>query len=298
MIYYNTIKTLIWKFVRTNHYYRHFTKNVLIILTSPRSGSTWFSDAIRCHPMIQYCPYGIIYAYLGLSGRRYPEDLSNGPDAIQKIEVLPFKWEKIPNFDPLGGYSPLTAESFLMEKCHPEFFHFDTKKIINKIKRLKSKNVRIKFIYQIRDPVASFASFMNYQERNPKWYPSIKGHNLVAYMHKTFAAINELALQEPGVIIDFSSIMIDLESVLRKAYSYIWPLHKQECFNTIINHAVTTTARHKRPQSKFLGKNTGSIRGVGNKYKYKYFFEQYKNSIQKCYDSYNSLLNITQQPGP
>jgi hypothetical protein len=244
--------------------------------------------------MIQYFPYGIIYANLGLSGRRYPEDLSNGPDAIQNIEVLPFKWEKIPNFNLLGSYNPLAPESFLIEKCHPEFFHFDTKRFINNIKRLKNDNVRIKFIYQIRDPEASFVSFMNYQERNPKWYPSIKGYDLVMYMQKTFAAINDLARQEPGLIIDFSSIMIDLESVLHEVYSYIWPLNKQECFNNIINHAVTTTARHKRPQSKFLGKNIGNIRGGGNKYQY--FFDKHKHNIQKCYDSYKLLLSITQQP--
>jgi len=295
MTYLNKIKTLAWRTIRIHYNFRSFPKNFFIVLTSPRSGSTWFSDAIRCHPMIQYSAYGVVYALLGLSGRRYPRDLTDGVDAMQTIEVLPFQWGKIPSFNSLEGYKLPADESFLIEKCHPEFFGFDTVKFINKIEQLKTGNVKIKFIYQVRDPEATIVSFMNYQERNPKWYPSLNGGDLAAYMHKTFASIHELALQEPGLIVDFADIMGDLESVLKRVYSHVWPALRpaeDTYIHNILHNAKESTARHRRPQSTFLGEKTGSIKGGGNKYED--FFDQYRDDIKKCYDSYEALLNLRQ----
>ncbi len=294
-MYLNKLKYLIWQIVRKNCQLLSFPKNILIVLTSPRSGSTWFSDAIRCHPMIQYFSYGTVYAYLGLSGRRYPRDLSNEPDAIQDIEVLPFKWEKIPDYSVLQNPVLSTIDHFIIEKCHPECFCFDTIKFVEKVEKLETKNVKINFIFQVRDPKATFSSFMSYQERNPGWYPSIKGAKLLTYMNKTFTSIYELVMRKPGLVVDFSDIMIDLGSVLNKVYIYLWPnLNSEEkvLVQKVVHDAVEATARDKRAKSSFLGKEVGPIRGSSNKYEH--FFKQYENDVAKCYDSYELLLSVRQ----
>ncbi|MCF8069381.1 MAG: sulfotransferase [Desulfobacterales bacterium] len=290
----NKLKYLIWQITRKNFHINSFPKNILIVLTSPRSGSTWFSDAIRCHPMIQYWPYGTTYAHLGLSGRRYPRDLSNGPDSTKKIEVLPFKWEKIPDYQILQNPKhSIINNTFLIEKCHPEFFCFDTIEFIERVKQLEAKNVKINFIYQVREPKATFSSFMDYQERNSSWYPSTKGIKLLSYMDKTFTSIYELSLKNPGIVVDFSDIMLDLGAALNKVYNFLWPdLNSiNETFNQkIINFAVEATARDKRTKSSFLDKEVGQIKGGRDKYKF--FFELYENDITNCCDQYESLLNL------
>ena len=119
---------------KLNH--RQLPEKTLILLTSHRSGSTWLSDALRCHPAIEYYPTPIIYKELGLRGRRYPGDLSNQADCTYEIEVQPGKLDKIPQFDISQDLKPaqkkLKFEPYAIEKCHPSFFEFDPQLFIQK----------------------------------------------------------------------------------------------------------------------------------------------------------------------
>ena len=113
-------------------------RRAVILIANPRAGSTWFANAIRCHPGVEYLSSAVLYRHLGLSGRRYPRDLTNGPDAVQEIEIRPGKWEKIPLFDVSGDAHPsfrnISPEAYAIEKCHPEFFGFKPSSFLEKTK--------------------------------------------------------------------------------------------------------------------------------------------------------------------
>jgi len=71
--------------------------SIAILLTSPRSGSIWLFDVLRCHPAVSMHPRFLIHRRLQLQGRRYPRDLSNKFDNGKLVEALPTQWNLNPN---------------------------------------------------------------------------------------------------------------------------------------------------------------------------------------------------------
>jgi hypothetical protein len=194
-------------------------ENCLVLLTVPRSGSTWLLDSIRCHPKISFEPSSIIYDYLGLPGGRYPRGLSNGPDAAKEIEVFPNRGAQIPDFcvESLSAedYQLLTGPVYAIEKIHPEFFDYNVKSFLNKSNELMEKsNFSIKFIYQVRDPEAVLTSFLNYKARDPKWYPDIAEKDAIPYLEKTYQGVLKMAQRKPGLIVDYRDLIAGYENVL------------------------------------------------------------------------------------
>jgi hypothetical protein len=273
----------------------------VILLSSPRSGSTWLFDAIRCHPAIYVHPSAVIYERLGMKGRRYPRDLSNGPHSVQEIEVKRQHWERIPMFD-VSDMMEKTPERFLcetyaIEKCHPEFFNYDASVFLDNVRRLEEKSVQLKFVYQVREPRASIASFMSYQKRNLTWYPKTKDARLATYMCQTYETILEVARQRRGHIIDYADLATTLESVLKDIYSYLWPNPNTSEANFMLQvspASVKATSRDRRVStgSPFLGEAAGPISGASPEHSH--FFDRYDKEIAKCYSSYEFLLNSVQ----
>jgi|GEM_PF-1645349 len=278
-------------------------ERLLLMLTTPRSGSTWFADALRCHPSIQYWHTAAVYRQLGLSGRRYPRDLAGGTDGARDIEVTPGKWEKIPDFfiqEDQAGVVPagILDNQFAIEKFHPEFYVFKTAKFLQRLAKLESRGKTIRMVYLVRDPEAGFNSFMRYQERNPHWYPSVRSKDLAVYMEKSFASVRYVAEQHQGLVIDYSDIVSDLAGTLAGIYSHIWPEQgpHDKAFNRKISQsAVTATERRKRSASgtAFLGATAGAIRGGLEKMDP--FLVENRDIVASCYDSYKHLLGMHQQ---
>ena len=285
--------------------HRALPQRIAIMLTTPRSGSTWFVDAIRCHPGIQFWPNAAIYTHLSLIGRRYPRDLSGGTDATYDIEVTRGKWEKIPDFyvpETLTGTGLETEpdKNYAIEKCHPEFFGFKTHKFLRKIEKLENQGIEIKMIYLVRDPEASFNSFMNYQHRNPTWYPSVRGRKLATYMDRSFASILEAAGRFPGLVTDYSDIKTDFTGTLEKIYTHIWPRQDPAAttFNAVISkQAEQATVREKRSDSgtSFLGKTAGSVKGGLEDSDP--FLAHNRDAVTRCYNSYEQLLKLHRENG-
>ncbi|HEX2623358.1 MAG TPA: hypothetical protein VHL11_24525, partial [Phototrophicaceae bacterium] len=99
-----------------------FPERLAVLLTNPRSGSTWLFDAIRCHPAVYVQPSADVFTWLGMTGRRYPRDLSGNSAKAPKTEVRPGDWETLPIFtlpDEIQNAHPLPP--YALEKCHPHF---------------------------------------------------------------------------------------------------------------------------------------------------------------------------------
>lgn len=296
------LKRQLYQFARKLRYPSTLPSRALILLTNPRSGSTWLTDAIRCHPAVEFWPYATLYKHLGFSRseRRYPRDLSNGPDAVKEIEMSWERWERIPLFDISEDIVGKISERFLrekyaIEKFHPESFNFDVHTFLNNVRKVESKGVRLSFIFSVRDPKSSFTSFMNYQDRNPTWYPTTKDEELAIYMKKTYEDILEIAKCYPGIVVDYTDIATNLELMLQEIYCYIWPnLFPAEinCIQQVSRAAVKATSRDKRSAvgSSFLGKTVGPIEG--GLAKYRDFFERYDSEVTHCYSSYRHLLDL------
>jgi len=274
----------------------------IILLTIPRSGSTWLTDALRCHPAIEFLPSGSILKALDFNKKiwgRYPRDLSNTPNATQSIEITDGKWGHIPQFDVTNQLcecpEKFFREAFSIEKIHPEFFDFNTTAFLENLKKIEARGIKIRLVYLVRDPEASFTSFMNYQERNSSWNPKTRNDSLATYMLKTYDVILKTANSKEGLIIDYRDVKTNFPYILQKIYHYLWPdvNEKEMDFIIQVSHAANlATARDKRlaiSNSSFLGSTIGSIQGGADKHRD--FFNLYKNKVEICYNSYHSLLN-------
>jgi len=278
---------------------------VLILLTIERTGSTWLSDAIRCHPAVQYWPAGIICKDLKLSKfRRYPMDLSNREDATETIEVSPGKWEKIPNFSAslTGELDQKIGETeiYAIEKFHPHFFQFKPFKFAKGLTRLENLGVEVKLIYVVRDPEAAITSFMNYQKRNQNWHKETTGKEVISYMQKKYKSILQVSRYYPGLTIDYADIKTNLEKTLQRVYNHLWPhanLEQKNLIVTVSKNAEELTSRLKRFQvtkSSFLGEKEGKIKGTTDEYKE--FFKVNREKLDECYQTYNKIIASGQFP--
>lgn len=273
-------------------------EKALILLTAHRTGSTWLSDALRCHPAIEYYPTPILYEELGLFGRRYPGDLSNQADCTYEIEVQPGKLDKIPQFDVVKDLKPklrkLKFEPYAVEKCHPSFFNFSSELFLQKIEHLESLGVEVKLVYLVRDPKSLMTSFMNYQQRKPSWYREVVGEKLIKFLSQTYQCIEEVFKKRSGLILDYSETRTNMPQALLKIYEMLWASWsklQKECLLNISQLSLLYTNREQRIakiNSPFLGKEEGRIEG-GNE-EHQDFFIAYKELIKQCYSYYKAIM--------
>ena len=273
-------------------------QKAVILLTSHRSGSTWLSDAIRCHPAIDYCPEAVLYEKLGIAGRRYPGDLLNQADSQYEIEVQPGKWSKIPKFDLSKDLSPLSRSlhfaPYAIEKCHPSFFDFDVDIFLARIEQLEQLGIQVQLVYLVRDPKSLMSSFMNYQKRNPAWYSTIIEAELPRLIQKTYAAISQANIRKPGVGLDYAELKADLAYALIGIYLALWSelsRNHEEAILQVSQLAEQHTNRQNRVKatgSPFLGKTEGAIQG--GDVEHENFFNKYQDLVKECYEIYHKTI--------
>ena len=278
---------------------------LLMIICNPRSGSTWFADALRCHPCVRYWPRASVYVALDLCGRRYPRDLSAGRDGIVQIEVCPDEWEWIPRFTTpeLADQAPdrFGSELFAIEKVHPEFYGFAGDTFLAHMDRLDRAGVNVICVYQVRDPRASLVSFLKYQARNPDWYPYVPRDAAGAHMRRTFESMAEVARRRPGLVVDYGDIVADLPGAMLRVYRALWPEPEDTelvFLRRVAQAAVDATARDNRDQQgrSFLGQEAGPVREDADG-EYAGYFTEHENDVSRCYDCYYALkAPVTQEP--
>jgi len=201
---------------------RNLPERTAILLTNPRSGSTWLLDVLRAHPRIGMMPRATVFRALRMDGRRYPLDLSAGPDADRRIEVRPGQWEAIPSFDADIAVPGLEALPLCgVEKCHPHFFDHRVERFAGDLELL-GRATRVRMVYQVRDPRSSIVSFLRYQQRNPSWNAERAPVEVVAHMHRIFQSMLEVARKVPGVSVDYADLKRDFQGVVAQLLEFLW----------------------------------------------------------------------------
>ena len=247
------VKNKIWAL----RYPEKLPARALLLVTNPRSGSTLLTDALRCHPAVDLIPRATLLRNLDIVERRYPRDLTGGADASRTVETYNTLWEKIPVFESpsLGGSCPveLKKNRYALEKLHPESYLFDSHKFLAKLSELEDRGVKIQVVYCIREPISSIESFLNYQERNPTWYPDKSGKQVIDYTVDTFSSLCEVAQRRKGLIVDYSQITGDLVGVLVKIYESLWAdinFEATDYQRRVAEFALSATARDSRKNSQ------------------------------------------------
>lgn len=269
-------------------------KRVLILLTNPRSGSTWLFDALRCHPAIEMHPTAAIFERLHLSGRRYPRDLCDGPNANLRVEVAPEQWARVPCFSIAGAEQYISPEvlhqPYAIEKAHPHFFDHYVRGFMHDLRQL-GRRATVKVIYQVRDPASSIISFLRYKERNPQWNAHIGPHEAFEHMAHIFESITDAAAAYRSLVIDYGDLVAHFHETIAATFDFLWPDAERNgrdpAFVDLIA-AETAREKHKASGTPFLGEETGPVAGRSGEYEQ--LFAAHERELERCYAAYRALL--------
>jgi hypothetical protein len=265
-----------------------FPDHVAILLTNPRSGSTWLFDAIRCHPAVAMRPTADMFTWLGMNGRRYPRDLSGDSNQTTQVEVRPGEWEGLPTFLLPPVLQANTLPKYALEKCHPHFFKHDVPGFVGKLRELERRST-VRMLYQVRDPQASLISFLRYRERNATWNPHIGEAELPAHMRRIYESLLKSAQAYPGLIINYDDLEADFAGTMTRIFGYLWT--DDNSANPALIAAIDqATGREQRSATTFLGQRV--TRPDSDKVPYAAMFERHAADIEACHRAYQALLKL------
>lgn len=277
-------------------------ERIAILMTNPRSGSTWLFDALRCHPAIVMHPKAVIYRQLGLGGRRYPVDLSNQTAGLN-VEVRAGEWATIPEFR-LAAEQPLSEavlqHPYSLEKCHPHFFKHDVATFCRRLEALPSR-CTVKLVYQVRSPHATALSFLNYQARNPAWNAHRPASILAKHLQAVYRSIYELAVRKPGLIVNYDELTHDFEGTIARVLNYLWPPEQHgangsdvDCLRAIA--ALTAREQRQKTGTPFLSKSLAHSSDRASEHQnspeFADFFATDVDAIAACNQLYQAILDL------
>jgi len=253
------LKELAYSFVSS----KRVPKHNLVILCNPRSGSTWLFDALRSHPGVYLAEKAGFHNALQLLGARYPFDLARTAETSTIIEIRPGRSHRIPKLAIPKWTVHETLTTYALEKLHPEFYRFQTKDFLQKIKTLQAKGHIFKFIILLRHPISALKSFRSYQQRNPGWYAHLSPELLVDYTLETFRSLLLFFQNAGGLVLDYRENISQPEAVLTRTLQFLWP-DTTYASGTVLQEdvqaALALTERKKRQgNTPFLGKKLGPI---------------------------------------
>jgi hypothetical protein len=268
---------------------------LLILLTNPRSGSTWLLDALRSHPGIYLEQGAVVFEVLGLKGRRYPADLSVSGGERHKIEVRPGRWESIAalevSISGALGSAGSKRESYAIEKIHPHFYGFNVDRFVRRLRELE-KDVVVKMCYLVRDPRESVISFLEYKKRNPLWNRNRAVKSVPEHMQRIYESILRTALAWPGAVIEYGELKKSFRPTLGKVFEFLWPGEKAD--GKLIERIYELTAREIRLGSgtRFIARRESSDRDMIKEYNH--FLRVHSAEISSCYRAYEAVLQLEQ----
>lgn len=265
-------------------------QRLVMLLTNPRSGSTWLFDALRAHPAVYMLPEAAVFTYFGMTGRRYPRDLAGGdPAHAVQIEVQPGIWEALPGFVLPKSIAVAPLPTYALEKCHPHFFKHDVDGFVHKLNAL-SPRTQVRMIYQVRDPDESLLSFLRYKARNPDWNPHIGQEQLPAHMRRIYESLLRCAQAYPGVIVDYASLETNFQATLGTIFADLW---QQGATTELIAAIASITQRENRAATSFLGQRTTDV--SEDKAHYAAMFQQHAADIDACHTAYHGLMRLRRE---
>ncbi len=175
---------------------------LILLVTTHRSGSTHLFDLLRSLPGVYVEPSADIWAHLGLDGRRYPADLSDGSDATLEIEVSRHHGAMIPKFT--DRHRPWRGHT-AVEKLHPEFFGHDPEAFAVRLAAV-GEGTRVEPVYLSRRPIDAMWSMAEYQRRSGTWYAHLAVEDIPAHLARSMRAVVALARTVPGTILDYGDL--------------------------------------------------------------------------------------------
>lgn len=267
-----------------------------ILLTNPRSGSTWLLDLLRAHPRIDMEERATIFRALRMEGRRYPLDLS-GAEEGQRIEVRPGRWDRIPLFETReiapGVEGRLRAA---VEKCHPHFFDHRIDRFLQDVDLL-GRATQVRMVYQVRDPRISIVSFLRYQERNPSWNAERGPSEVVAHMRRIFETILAIAERLPGAVVDYGDLKRVTVPVIRDLLGAIWERDPDDLLEgyDLLEAMTAATRREERKAGKgtFLGARESRVGEEAEA-----LFQRHASDLAAADEAFRRLLELPGRIAP
>ncbi len=228
------------------------TRRLLLLMTLHRSASTTLFDILRGHPEVHFEPTATFWRDVGLRGRRYPLDLSNGPTADLAVEVESGVGALIPSAHTLDGNS-----SIAIEKAHPQFFDFDADSFADHLERVRRDvSYEIDVIYGVRKPLDAMWSMIEYQQRNPRWYQFLKPEDVPQFIERSIVQIENLHKRVPGQILDYNDVT-GSSAALRRAFRGLGDSPVTDDLFEDALDAFTASNRSKLQSGRFVGEGKG-----------------------------------------
>ncbi|MGB1883079.1 MAG: hypothetical protein ACPHUF_04180 [Gammaproteobacteria bacterium] len=268
---------------------------LLLVIATPRSGSTWLFDALRTYPGFYVHEHPTVLALLGTPiGRRYPLDLSGAADGENDIFASVTDKATLPVLvDGAARQSDISdsGATVALEKIHPEYFGFEFARLRKAVDRIGSDSIQ--FVYIVREPLAATRSFWKYKRRKPLWSGHIPIADVAEHMSKTYRAMAACADIYPGYVIDYDRMLGATKDTLKSLFeetsrSLGLPGPGEMPREALIERAIEATARERRiagGASQFL-ETSGRAEAASD-------FDQYlvenENFISQCQAHYDRI---------
>lgn len=220
---------------------------LLVVLSPQRCGSTWLYDQLRLHPDIRVLPLATVYRDLGVSGRRYPGDLSATRSVGEDIEVSEGVGGRVPALrttfsDPDDGRPPIA-----LEKIHPYSVDFDAGSFIQGAHRLRDAwPSGLSFVHLTREPLDAMRSFASYQMRSDRWHPDVPRADIPDLYIRSYAFMREVRREFGGPVISFEQLQEEPEQVVTGLYEQLLPERAADAPGLAAAAVETTSAGRRK----------------------------------------------------
>jgi hypothetical protein len=196
---------------------------------------------------------------------------------------------KIPDFtcaQNLKHRQLYTENGYAVEKIHPIFFNYDADAMIQKLDQSTVEyGCEYRFIYLYRDPEECIKSFLEYQARNPEWYPDLGHEAVLKNIQDSYTCLLNMARKRKGIMLDYAGFKDNYISTLTRIYESLWG--KSPDVRRIAAYAKTATGRDIRltkVNTRFI--NTGDKLGQGE---FQRILGEHGKTVDVIYKSYNAL---------
>ena len=274
-----------------------------LILSPPRTGSTWLFDALRCHPAIGFDSSAALVEALGVdAANRYPAGLANDPQATADVEIRPWVGARVPAFVPppqlRASFAALGVQRVAIEKLHPQFFDWDATAFAARVAELEARHgIAFEFIYRVRDPRDTLVSILRYRQRDPTWLRHVPLADVPEYLRRSFAVLADFSEVRPGIIVDYASSSVDPAGALFRVYESLWPAVGAELHREVARWARDATSRdlrRRRSPGPFLGAQTSEVAELDDEVGG--IVEQHATTLAACRVQIDRLAEIPPTP--
>lgn len=232
---------------------------LLLVLTPPRTGSTWLLDALRAHPDVHFEATPRALSILQLSNmNRYPSGLSNRENAELDVEVSPGRGARIPDYAVTVPPSE-EAEPLSVEKIHPLFYDFDTSYFLERLRVAEREGSPVKLLVRLRDPEYTIRSILRYKQRDPGWYRFIPESDVPRHVERSLRSILEVVRVYPALLSRYEDHVRDPVTSMAQLYQAIWPDQPEDRQKEIALAVANSVTREKRANDGFLGEQPSEV---------------------------------------